>query len=51
MHTEQDRATYYATMSRLTGRTVRYLKVRTAARVALSAIAVCVPFTSILINN
>lgn len=51
MHTEQDRATYYATVSRLTGHSQRYLKVRTAVRVTLSAMAVCIPFASILINK
>jgi len=51
MHTDTDRATYYGTMSRITGHSVRYLKVRTAVRVTLSAMAVCIPFASILINK
>lgn len=36
MHTDTDRATYYGTMSRLTGHSVRYLKVRTAARLCVT---------------
>lgn len=36
MHTDTDKATYYATMSRLTGHSVRYLKVRTAVRLCVA---------------
>lgn len=46
MHTDADKATYYGTMSRLTGHSVRYLKVRTAVRVGLSALALILPFAS-----
>lgn len=34
MHTETDRATYWHTMARLTGHSVRYLKVRAVVRLA-----------------
>lgn len=36
MHTETDKATYYSTMSRMTGHSVRYLKARTAVRVCVA---------------
>lgn len=51
MHTDTDKATYYNTMSRLTGHSVRYLKVRTCVRLAVATMAVCIPFASILIEN
>lgn len=50
MHTDTDKATYYGTMSRLTGHSVRYLKVRTAVRLTLATLALCVPFASYLAN-
>ena len=43
MHADTDRATYYGTMSRLTGHSVRYLKVRTAVRVCVALI----PFSAL----
>ena len=36
MHTDTDKATYYGTMSRLTGHSVRYLRVRTAVRLCVA---------------
>lgn len=36
MHTDADKDTYYGTMSRLTGHSVRYLKVRTAVRLCVA---------------
>lgn len=35
MHAETDTAMYWQTMARLTGHSVRYLRVRTLVRVAL----------------
>lgn len=35
MHTSEDTATYWQTMARLTGHSVRYLRVRALLRVAL----------------
>ena len=34
MHTDTDRATYWQTLSNITGRSVRYLKVRAVVRMA-----------------
>lgn len=34
MHAETDRATYFQTLSRMTGHSVRYLRVRAAVRVS-----------------
>lgn len=48
MHAETDKATYYSTMSRMTGHSVRHLRVRTGVRVALAALALVVPFASAL---
>lgn len=48
MHTEQDTATYYATMSRLTGHSRRYLVVRAWVRAALVTCALVIPFASTL---
>lgn len=48
MNAETDRTGYYANMSRWTGHSVRYLKVRTAVRVALSALALVIPFAGAL---
>lgn len=42
MNAETDRAGYYATLSKLTGHSVRYLRVRTAVRLAVAL----VPFSS-----
>jgi hypothetical protein len=42
MHTDTDRATYYATMTRLTGHSRRYLVVRAWVR----AIVAVVPITA-----
>ena len=43
MHTDTDKATYYGTMSRLTGHSVRYLKARTAVRLCVTL----VPFSAL----
>ena len=48
MHSETDTATYWQTMSRMTGHTVRYLKVRALVRGALVACALVIPFASVL---
>lgn len=34
MHSEHDKATYFHTLSRMTGHSVRYLRVRAAVRAA-----------------
>jgi len=51
MHTEQDRATYYATMSKYTGHSARYLRVRAWVRGLVVGTPLVVPFVSILINK
>jgi len=48
MHADTDTATYYATMTRLTGHSRRYLVVRAWVRAALCTCAVVVPFASAL---
>lgn len=45
MHTDTDKATYYSTMSRLTGHGVRYLKARTAVRVCVALIPLSALFS------
>lgn len=45
MHTEQDRATYWQTLSRLTGHTVRYLKLRAWVRATVVAVPLASLFT------
>lgn len=48
MHADTDMATYWQTMSRMTGHTVRYLKLRALVRGALVVCALVIPFTSVL---
>ena len=48
MHADTDTATYWQTMARLTGHSVRYLKVRAWVRAALCVCVVVVPFASAL---
>lgn len=48
MHAETDQATYWQTMARLTGHTVRYLKVRAWVRATVATCAVVIPFTALL---
>lgn len=38
MHTHNDKATYYSTMSRLTGHSTRYLIVRAWVRAAVAVV-------------
>lgn len=38
MHAETDTATYWQTMARLTGHSVRYLRIRSCVRAAVVAI-------------
>lgn len=45
MHTDTDKATYYSTMSRMTGHSVRYLRVRTAVRVCVALIPLSTLFS------
>ena len=45
MHTDTDKATYYGTMSRLTGHSVRYLKVRTAVRLCVALLPMSTLFS------
>lgn len=48
MHADTDTATYWQTMSRMTGHSVRYLKVRALVRATLCTLAVVIPFASTL---
>ena len=48
MHAETDRATYWQTVSRLTGHSVRYLKVRACVRAMVCALPIAIPFASLL---
>ena len=45
VHTDTDKATYYGTMSRLTGHSVRYLKVRTAVRLCVALLPMSTLFS------
>ena len=45
MHTDTDKATYYGTMSRLTGHGVRYLKVRTAVLLCVALLPMSTLFS------
>lgn len=46
MHADTDMATYWQTMARMTGHSVRYLKVRALVRATLCTLALVVPFAS-----
>ena len=48
MHAETDPTGYYATLSKLTGHSVRYLRMRTAVRLTLAGLALVIPFTHAL---
>ncbi|AXH50170.1 hypothetical protein SEA_MUSETTA_10 [Microbacterium phage Musetta] len=48
MNAESDRTGYYATLSKLTGHSVRYLRVRTAVRLALATLAMVLPLSHAL---
>lgn len=50
MHAETDRATYYATMTRLTGRSRRYLIVRSWVRAAFVTGALLIPFATNIVK-
>lgn len=45
MHTDTDKATYYGTMSRLTGHSMRYLRVRTAVRLCVALVPLSALFS------
>lgn len=45
MNAEGDKATYWQTMARYTGRSVRYLQIRAAVRATLVTVAVVLPFS------
>lgn len=51
MHTEQDKATYWQTMARLTGHTVRYLKVRAWVRAMVAVVPITAAFVSALLSK
>ncbi|AWY04989.1 hypothetical protein SEA_PLATTE_117 [Microbacterium phage Platte] len=51
MHTENDRATYYATMRKYTGHSRRYLVVRAWVRAAVATLPIAVPFAHYLITS
>lgn len=46
MHAETDATGYYATLSKLTGHSVRYLRIRACVRAALCTLALVIPFAS-----
>lgn len=48
MHAETDQAGYYATLSKLTGHSVRYLRVRACVRAALVVACTVLPFAHAL---
>lgn len=48
MHTDTDQATYWQTMSRITGHTVRYLKVRAWVRALVAVVPITAAFLSAL---
>lgn len=48
MHAETDATGYYATLSRLTGHSVRYLRVRACVRAALCTLAIVLPLSHAL---
>ena len=48
MHAETDTATYWQTMARLTGHSVRYLKVRAWVRAMVCVLPLAIPFASLL---
>lgn len=51
MHAETDKATYYATMQKYTGHSVRYLRVRAWVRAAVVAVPLLAPFTAYLLTK
>ena len=51
MHTEHDTHTYWVTMSRVTGHSVAYLRMRAVVRATLVTCALVVPFVSVLTNK
>lgn len=48
MHAETDLTGYYATLSKMTGHSVHYLRIRTGVRLALATLALALPFASAL---
>lgn len=50
MHTDTDQATYWQTMARLTGHSVRYLKVRAWVRAGVATVPIVSAFAYALSN-